>query len=112
MNCIPLDVSYVFESAQGVRSDWTAHGFIKTTEAMIVLTLETATDEIPTGTQQLAELLREFEHYFGVEFSIWDGVTGELVHGSRSQPAEDHLATASLISARTPSSATWATSSA
>ena len=43
------------------------------------------------------DLLRDFGHYFDVEFSLWDATTGDLIQGSKSQPVGDHLAMANLV---------------
>lgn len=45
------------------------------------------------------DLLRDLGRYFDVEFSVWDGATGDLIHRSQSQPVGDQLAMASVVQA-------------
>jgi len=44
-------------------------------------------------------LVEELRHYFSVEFSLWHGGTGELLHHSQSQPVGDVAALECLIPA-------------
>ena len=63
-----------------------------------MLSLESAATEIPTETSY-CDLLRELSHFFAVEFSVWTGSTGDLLHASTTQPVGDQLALAGLVSA-------------
>ncbi len=45
------------------------------------------------------DLLRDLSDFFAVEFSVWDGSTGDLIRASSSQPVGDEFAAANLISA-------------
>jgi HD-GYP domain-containing protein (c-di-GMP phosphodiesterase class II) len=63
-----------------------------------LLSLESAAAEIPTEASY-CDLLRELSHFFAVEFSVWTGSTGDLLHASTTQPVGDQLALAGLVSA-------------
>ena len=56
-----------------------------------------STDDTLSPETEYCGLLQDFRHYFGVEFSLWDGTTGDLIHGSNSQPVGDQLAMENLV---------------
>ncbi len=89
-------MGYVFEPAHGVHFRRAALAFSRTTKANDLLSLESTTEVLPTATK-CCDLLRDLGHYFAVEFSVWEGTSGNLIHGSKSQPVGDQLAMENLV---------------
>jgi HD-GYP domain-containing protein (c-di-GMP phosphodiesterase class II) len=86
-------VAYVSESARAAAGGvW----FLKATEANSLLSTD-STDAVISTETEFCGLLRDFGHYFAVEYSLWNGTTGDLIQGSKSQPVGDQLAMANLV---------------
>ncbi len=87
-------MAYVSEAA---RIPWAALDFKKTTKANPLLSSTESTAAGISTQSEHGDLLRDLAHYFAVEFSLWDGTTGDLIHGSKCQPVGDQLAMANLV---------------
>jgi len=97
-NCFRFPAAYIFESAPGDVVARAPAGLSKLTEVNRLLSLESTIAARPDA-KKCQGLLDELRHFFAVEFSLWEGTTGDLIHGSQTQPVGDQLALASLVGA-------------